>query len=712
MSTVRNELHPKLLSVNSINPFIRWISASRLQMFGSHITQALWVTGCNKPAIFAGNEVDFGKYTHAVKFEHDSHILKVINRYPRTIGVNSIKSSPEAVVIFEHKKYDDRNDSYYNEVDYLAVPKYHSQHRSFGFEFNVLDDSALYTDRIAEGTVIANSPTIDPETGAWMYGVEANLVLLTIPETIEDGYVVSESFCEKATTTCMETYEVSFGSSKTATNFLGDDDNYKIMPDIGEFIGDDGILMVLRKYDDRAAAVTMSRKALQDIDFKFDDVIYVEPGGEIVDIKVYHDYRVDGGTRGKVPSTPIGTTSQMEKYLNAGRTYWENIRKTHDDLARNRGGDLRLSPKFDNLVYQSYLHTVGIDGNTNGLKGDYNKAERTWRGVPIDEWRIEVTIKYPFKMSIGSKLTGRHGNKGVVVAIWPDADMPTSKDGVVADIIGDPISISKRMNPSVLIEQYINCASATTMRNILKMEATKVPFEDTWAYLMGYYSSVNANQEGYFADATDAERKNHLQSAITYYNDGHPTGIGLHMPTNLSETSTEIVKALEKNYPPEHGPVTYRGPEGNIVTTEDDVIIGSSYTMILEKIGRTWAGVSSAKLNHFGIPAKITNSTKNLTPGRTQPIRFGEAEVRLFMAFMGAKQTAEMIDRTNNPVARKEMQRNIIASKTPSGERSLINRRKFPVGGGRITGFVVHYMQVAGRAFKRFKKNRIPKDKV
>jgi hypothetical protein len=407
-----NELDPALLSVNSINPFVRWISASRLQMFGSHLTQSIWVKGCNHPSIFAGNEIDFANYTHSVKFNEDSHILKVIHRYPRTIGINNIQSSPESIAIYEVERTD-ANGRLYQEIDCTDIPTHHSMHRNFGFEFEKVSDDHLTQSHVPAGTVISQSPTIDPETGLWRYGLEANIVLMTIPEVIEDGYVVSESFAKKATTTCMEEYEMSFGSSKMAINFLGDLDNYKIMPDIGDTIGEDGILMVLRKYDPRAAPVTMSKKALLDIDFKFDDVVWAEPGGEIIDIKVYHDYRVDGGTRGKVPVTPIGTTEQLEKYLNAGRSYWENIRKTYDDLVANRGRDLRISERFDNLIYQSYLHTVGINGNNHGLIGDYNKAERTWRGVPIDEWRVVIKVKYSYELGIGGKITQRSGNKGV-----------------------------------------------------------------------------------------------------------------------------------------------------------------------------------------------------------------------------------------------------------------------------------------------------------
>jgi hypothetical protein len=281
--------------------------------------------------------------------------------------------------------------------------------------------------------------------------------------------------------------------------------------------------------------------------------------------------------------------------------------------------------------------------------------------------------------------------------------MPTTESGVVADIIGDPLSIPKRMNPSVPLEIFINAASAKVMSDVIEMENNKIPFDEIWDFLMGYYGTVNPDQPEYFKDLTDTERRFHISKSKEQYLNGHPTGIGLHMPTDLKAMSADIVSNIAKNYPPENKPVTYRGPEG-MVTTKLPMIIGSGYTMILEKIGRTWAGVSSAKLNHFGIPAKITNSTKNLTPGRTQPIRFGEAEFRLFMAFIGSKETAEMVDRTNNPIARKQMQRKLISSKTPSAEEFLIDRNKYPVGGGRITGFVVHYMQAAGRIFKRFNK--------
>ena len=72
-----------------------------------------------------------------------------------------------------------------------------------------------------------------------------------------------------------------------------------------------------------------------------------------------------------------------------------------------------------------------------------------------------VTIKVAQirKVTVGDKLAGRHGNKGVISRIIPVADMPYLKDGTPVDIIISPLSVLARMNLGQLLEAHLGWAA-------------------------------------------------------------------------------------------------------------------------------------------------------------------------------------------------------------------------------------------------------------
>jgi len=67
--------------------------------------------------------------------------------------------------------------------------------------------------------------------------------------------------------------------------------------------------------------------------------------------------------------------------------------------------------------------------------------------------QVKVWIAKTHKISVGDKLTGFHGDKGVITKIVPEADMPYTADGRPVDIILNPISMIRRMNLGQLLHQ-------------------------------------------------------------------------------------------------------------------------------------------------------------------------------------------------------------------------------------------------------------------
>jgi DNA-directed RNA polymerase subunit beta len=72
--------------------------------------------------------------------------------------------------------------------------------------------------------------------------------------------------------------------------------------------------------------------------------------------------------------------------------------------------------------------------------------------------RVLVKVAQMRKITVGDKVAGRHGNKGVIAKIMPIADMPYLSDGTAVDIIISPLSVLARMNLGQLLETHLGWA--------------------------------------------------------------------------------------------------------------------------------------------------------------------------------------------------------------------------------------------------------------
>ena len=71
---------------------------------------------------------------------------------------------------------------------------------------------------------------------------------------------------------------------------------------------------------------------------------------------------------------------------------------------------------------------------------------------------IRVSVAAKRKISVGDKMAGRHGNKGVVAKILPQEDMPFLPDGTPVDIILNPLGVPSRMNIGQILETHLGWA--------------------------------------------------------------------------------------------------------------------------------------------------------------------------------------------------------------------------------------------------------------
>jgi len=76
----------------------------------------------------------------------------------------------------------------------------------------------------------------------------------------------------------------------------------------------------------------------------------------------------------------------------------------------------------------------------------------------VNQW-VQVWVAQKRKVSVGDKIAGRHGNKGVVALIAPKEDMPFLPDGTPVDIVLNPIGVPSRMNIGQILETHLGWAA-------------------------------------------------------------------------------------------------------------------------------------------------------------------------------------------------------------------------------------------------------------
>jgi DNA-directed RNA polymerase subunit beta len=155
-------------------------------------------------------------------------------------------------------------------------------------------------------------------------------------------------------------------------------------------------------------------------------------------IRIGAEVRPDDTLVGKI--TPKGETelSAEEKLLRA--IFGEKAREVKDTSLRVPHGE--------------WGKVINVKVYTR--KDSKNSGD----GLPagVNQW-VQVWIAQKRRVSVGDKLAGRHGNKGVIALIAPKEDMPFLPDGTPVDIILDPIGVPSRMNIGQVLETHLGWAA-------------------------------------------------------------------------------------------------------------------------------------------------------------------------------------------------------------------------------------------------------------
>jgi len=137
-----------------------------------------------------------------------------------------------------------------------------------------------------------------------------------------------------------------------------------------------------------------------------------------------------------------------------------------DRLKEMQFGDEELEAKLAKLVEskenQVELIHIIYEDKINKIK----KGDELPPGV-IKTIKVYVAMKR--KVAVGDKISGRHGNKGIVSVILPEEDMPFTDDGTPIDIVLNPLGVPSRMNAGQILETHLGWAAKEMGKRIGEM---------------------------------------------------------------------------------------------------------------------------------------------------------------------------------------------------------------------------------------------------
>jgi len=481
-------------------PFLEHDDANRALMGSNMQRQAVPLLRSEKPLVGTGMETDVARDSGAC-------IVALADGKVQYVDANRIIVAYEGDVFKEQggvKAYD--------------LLKFHksNQNSCFGQK-----PTCYPGQKIKKGHILADGPGIDE--GQLALG--KNLVVAFMPwcgYNYEDSILISERVVKEDifTSIHIEEFEVVARDTK-----LGPEEITRDIPNVGEDmlhnLDESGIICIGApvKPDDilvgkitpkGESQLTPEEKLLRAIfGEKARDVkntsLKVPPGveGTVIDVKVFnrrsgekddraleiekHDKavldqkeadHVQGLTqRTRVLLEPHVVGKQVEISV-SGKRKDEFIVEAGASLTRAQLGKIplkKLAGLFKSKAVNDEVAAIlaNYDRHVDYLHGIYeSKREKVSEGDDLPPGvikMVKVYIAIKRKLSVGDKMAGRHGNKGVVSCILPEEDMPFFADGRPVDIVLNPLGVPSRMNIGQIMETHLGWGAKELGRQLAEL---------------------------------------------------------------------------------------------------------------------------------------------------------------------------------------------------------------------------------------------------
>ncbi len=366
-------------------------------------------------------------------------------------------------------------------------------------------------DKVEEGDIIADGPATDD--GELALG--RNVLVAFMPwegYNFEDAILISEDLVKKDTFTSIhiDVFELEARDTK-----LGPEEITRDIPNVSEDalknLDETGIVRIGAKVkhgDILVGKVTPKgetelapeEKLLRAIfGEKAEDVrdasLTVPPGteGVIVDVKICsrRDKAADGGAKSALTAEVNRIKREYQDSIDAIRETFVSLMKEdlvgikiledvvdhrtdelvlergkkvkvshlekaeYSVLARLRIEDKKLQQKLTRLVNMAAMEEAKLVAFRDSKIEMLRKGDELPPGVIK---LVKVFIATKRRLSVGDKMAGRHGNKGVIAKILPVEDMPFLPDGTPVQIVLNPLGVPSRMNVGQILETHLGWA--------------------------------------------------------------------------------------------------------------------------------------------------------------------------------------------------------------------------------------------------------------
>lgn len=565
-----------------------------------HHTQHLVITEPEFPLLYDGKENIMGEFSSFYKkADKDYKVINVIKKYNELL-----KGKCYVALYFLYSKSDD---------SYTLIERKEVENltENYGFEYrNDFIDLCEVNDTIKKGQLLYASSSYDENLNTSI-GVNARILYAPHPSVQDDAFIISESFAKRMCTDYISIKTIPLNENTILLNLYGDENNYKGLPNIGQFVQNE-IIAATRMIKENRMFSDFRDNSLSTINLQSDQVFYGD--GEIIDINVYCNN----------PQLKVNKVNkQVVQYYQDARWFYSEVYKECKKIL-NSGSKL-------------------IDKNINRwMKKAMNyldtQAQWAFNDNVFSNLMIELTIRKRENIQIGRKLVGRHGNKGVTSSIYPDDEMPyittdsyTDELGVVhpagekepVEIITNPLAIINRTIPMALIESSVTFITDRIRKHLKAIKSDKDKIQLIIDVIKMFNDEEGAETERIYNSLSDYEKRKFIQSCI---NDGIFIRYEAFAESNFLR---DRIIAIYKKYGDILKPYNVFMPKkkwGRDIYMGKGAI-GFQYIMLLKQSGESGFSVrSTGAISDESLPEKSHENKVGKHWASDSPIRFGEYE--------------------------------------------------------------------------------------
>ena len=205
-----------------------------------------------------------------------------------------------------------------------------------------------------------------------------------------------------------------------------------------------------------------------------------------------------------------------------------------------------------------------------------DKIEKLKRGDDLPPGvikMVKVYVAIKRKLSVGDKMAGRHGNKGVLSRILPEEDMPYMADGTPVEIVLNPLGVPSRMNVGQILETHLGLAARGLGQQIQAAIDKMTEPKKLRAQIKQVYGDKELDR---FIDGLDDETLKELARTLS-------KGIPMASPVFEGVHESQIKTELERAAMPLDGQMTlYDGRTGDAF--KEQVTVGIMYMLKLHHL--------------------------------------------------------------------------------------------------------------------------------